>query len=68
MTNKEKAERYDALMAAIAVTKISYQRLRDDCERRYSEAKELGIIGSYSKGMADGCSRIVADLERWLHP
>ena len=65
MTNKEKAERYDALMAAIAVTKTSYQRMRDDCERRYSEAQELGIIGSYSKGLADGFSRIVVDLERW---
>lgn len=66
MTNHEKAERYDALMAAIKVTLEGYRRRQRTHDRQYQEAQVLGIIGAYSKGLSDAYCHIIADLERWL--
>lgn len=38
LTEKEKADRFDALQTAFKVTKDNYERLRADCDRRYREA------------------------------
>ena len=65
LTRKEKAERYDALQMAIRITLEGYRRRRDEHERQYREAKDVGIIGAYSKGLSDGFSHVIADLERW---
>ena len=65
MTTKEKAERYDALMAAISATKKTFTTLRDDAEHRYRENAFPGNIGAYDKGLADGLSRALDYLERW---
>ncbi|MCR5136657.1 MAG: hypothetical protein K6C12_06110 [Oscillospiraceae bacterium] len=66
MTNREKAERYDALMVAIKVTLEGYKRRQREHDRQYHEAQALGIIGAYSKGLSDAYWHVIADLERWL--
>ena len=65
LTASEKAARYDALQAAIAVTKKTWTILRDDAEKRYRENAFPGNIGAYDKGLADGLSRALDYLERW---
>lgn len=66
MNKEEKADRYDALQSAIKHTIESYQRLRKDMDKRYSDAKEVGILGAYNKGYADACDMIVDDMGRWI--
>ena len=66
LTKEEKANRYDALQVAIKHTIESYKRRRDDCDKRYHEAVELGVIGSYNKGLSDAYCMTVSDLERWV--
>lgn len=66
MTNREKAERYDALMTAIKYTLECYKERQRTHDLRYHEAQTLGLIGAYSKGRSDAYSCIIADLERWL--
>ena len=65
LTMKERADRYDALQAAIRVTRDFYRRARDHADKQYREAKELGLIGAYSKGLSDGYSQMLDYLERW---
>ena len=65
LTAKEKANRYDALQMAIYHTVESYKRRLETDEKRYVEAQDFGVIGSYSKGMADALSMVIADIERW---
>jgi hypothetical protein len=63
MTEREKADRFDALQAAFRITRDNYIRLREDADLRYTEAS---VIGAYNKGLADGYGRIIDDLERWI--
>ena len=65
LTNEEKAARYDSLQVAIKYTTESYRRLRDDSDKRFSEARDVGLIGAYNKGFSDACCRFLVDLERW---
>ena len=63
LTEKEKADRFDALQAAFRITKDSYELLRADADRRYRGAD---VIGAYNKGLSDGYGKIIDDLERWI--
>lgn len=63
LTEKEKADRFDALQTAFKVSKGYYERMRADADRRYIDA---GPIGAYNKGLSDGYGRILDDLERWM--
>ena len=66
LTTKEKADRYDALQMAIKITLEGYRRRRDEHDRQYSEATDVGVIGAYTKGLSDAFSHAIADLERWV--
>ena len=63
LTDKEKADRFDALQAAFKHTKQMYEKRREDAEKRYKEAT---VIGAYNKGLSDGYGYIIDDLERWI--
>ena len=65
LTTKEKADRYDALQMAIKITLAGYRRRRDEHDRQYKEAGELGVIGAYSKGLSDAFGHVIEDLTRW---
>ena len=64
LTTAEKAKRYDALQAAMAMTKQTYRRERADAESTYY-LNPGTQIGAYEKGRADACSRFLDYLERW---
>ena len=66
LTKEEKANRYDSLQVAIKHTIDSYKRRRDASEKSYRDAQDVGIIGAYQKGLSDGYSLVVADMERWI--
>lgn len=63
LTEKEKADRFDALQTALKITRDGYIRLRKDADLRYTEAS---VIGAYNKGLSDGYRRILDDIERWI--
>ena len=63
LTEKEKADRFDALQTALKCTKESYERRRADADKRYRDATP---IGAYNKGLSDGFGYIIDDLERWI--
>ena len=63
LTEKEKADRFDALQGAFRFTRDGYIRLQKDAEARYTEAS---VIGAYNKGLSDGYKRILKDIERWI--
>lgn len=65
LTTSEKAERYNALQAAITATKKNLTIMRDDAEKRFRENAFPGNIGAYDKGLADGLSRALDYLKRW---
>ena len=65
LTTKEKANRYDALQMAIKITLEGYRRRRDEHDRQYKAAENVGVTGAYSKGLSDAFSHAIADLERW---
>ena len=65
LTTKEKAKRYDALQMAIKITLEGYRRRRDEHDRQYSEATDVGVTGAYTKGLSDAFSHVIADLENW---
>ena len=62
LTKEEKAERYDALQAAIKFTIEIYRKRVED---NYKEAKTAGMLGAYNEGLADGFKFALEDLERW---
>lgn len=64
LTQKEKADRYDALQMAIKITLEGYRRRRDEHDRQYREAQDVGVIGAYTKGLSDAFSHVITDLER----
>lgn len=63
LTQKEKADRFDALQAAFEITKDHYTRRKEESEKK---AERTDLIGAYNKGIADTCSGILQDLERWI--
>lgn len=66
LTNKEKAERWDALQTAIRYTAKAYRTRRDECQKNYeSYGADTGILGAYNKGMADAFGQVAEMLERW---
>lgn len=65
LTQKEKADRFDALQTAFKVAKESYERLRTDADNKYRNIT-LNVLSAYNKGLSDGYGRILDDLERWM--
>ncbi len=66
LTTKEKADRYDALQAAIRFTAENYRARRMECLRNYEAyGADVSILGSYNKGMADAYESVLGNLERW---
>lgn len=65
LTTEEKADRYDALQMAIKITLEGYKRRQKEHDRQYKEAKDLGLIGAYSKGLSDAFCHVIDDLTRW---
>lgn len=63
LTEKEKADRFDALQAAFRATRDGYIRLQKDADLRYTE---VSVIGAYNKGLADGYGHMIKDLDRWI--
>ena len=66
MTAKEKSSRYDALQVAIKLALESYRKRAKDSERKYYEAKAIGLIEAYSRGQSDAFYFAAGDLERWI--
>lgn len=65
MTNSEKANRYDALMAAIYTTKDIYTRRKEDADNRTFIGEATDIIGAYNRGLSDAYKYFIEDLTRW---
>ena len=67
LTKAEKAARYDALQAAIRYMAKQYRTRRTECLQRYETyGTDAGLLGAYSKGMADAYELVAEVLERWL--
>ena len=64
LTAKEKAERYDALQAAIKFKAEHYESKMNEHQRIYEN--DQGILCAYNKGCADMCFAILDDLRRWI--
>ena len=64
LTTKEKANRYDALQAAIEDTIEIYRRRQHDAKKDY---KDASIIGAYTKGLADAYEATIQTLERFIN-
>ena len=62
LTEKEKADRYDALQTAFKYIKEIYEDRQSEAQGRY---KNADLIGAYNKGLADAYSFIIQDIERW---
>jgi len=60
LTEKEKADRYDALQTAFKYTKERYADRKSEAQKDNS-----GIIGAYNKGLADAYAYMIEDIERW---
>lgn len=66
LTKEEKADRFDALQAAICLTLKIYLTRRTECLRNYEAyGADTGILGAYNKGMADAYGQMAEMLERW---
>lgn len=64
LTQKEKADRYDALQAAIKHTLKNYN---DRAKRSKEKADEgNGVIHSLHLGYYEAYREIVSDLKRWV--
>lgn len=63
LTEKEKADRFDALQVAFKYTKEQVDERRRMCNQRYSDSS---VIGAYNKGLFDGYGYFIEALERWL--
>ena len=67
LTKAEKAERYDALQAAIRFMAKQYRTRRTECLQRYEAyGADTGVLGAYNKGMADAYEVSAEVLERWV--
>lgn len=63
LTQKEKADRFDALQVAFNITKQAYNSLQIEASKRY---KSDDVISAYNKGLSDAYIRIIEDIERWI--
>ncbi len=63
LTEKEKADCFDALQETFKIARDFYIKLQKDADVRYTEAS---VIGAYNKGLSDGYKRIIEDIERWI--
>lgn len=63
LTQKEKADRFDALQMAFQITNEHYLRRKEEADKR---TDRTDLIGAYNKGISDTCGSILADLERWI--
>jgi len=63
LTEKEKADRFDALQTAFLITQKRYTAQKLDATSKYRDAS---IIGAYNKGLADAYEQVLDDLERWI--
>ena len=66
MTTKEKAARYDALQCCIRLMLEGYRKRAQEHYRQYREMKDVGVIGAYAKGLADGFWHVAQDMVRWI--
>lgn len=64
LTTKEKADRYDALQAAIENTIEIYRRRQHDAKKKY---KDASIIEAYNKGLADAYEATIQTLKRFMN-
>ena len=66
LTKEEKSARWDALQVAIRFTAETYRARRQEQLRNYEAyGADTGILGAYSKGMADAYGLMIETLERW---
>ncbi len=67
LTKAEKAARYDALQVAIRYMAKQYRTRRTECLQKYEAyGADTGVLGAYSKGMADAYEVSAEVLERWV--
>lgn len=64
LTEKEKANRYDALQTAIKYTLEKCKKYRESEDSQYF-AYRGSIPGAYHKGQSVAYEQIISDLERW---
>ena len=66
LTMKERADRFDALQAAIRFALKTYLTRRTECLRNYEAyGADTDILGAYNKGMADAYGQMAEMLGRW---
>lgn len=65
LTQKEKADRFDALQAAFTATYNRWKDRQKESQKIYDDAFATSIIGAYQKGCADTYKSVIEDLERW---
>lgn len=63
LTEKEKADRFDALQAAFQFTKDKYNARQIEAAKRY---KGGDVISAYYNGLSDAYIDFIEDLERWI--
>ncbi len=65
LTKEEKADRYDALQAAIEINIKTYKSRQQDAQNRYDKRTVCGsvdMISAYNKGIADTCESVLTML------
>ena len=60
LTKEEKADRYDALQAAIEINIKIYKSRIEETEKRYTNRAD--VIATYNKGLHDAYVDMAADL------
>ena len=67
LAKEEKADRFDALQAAIRFALETYLTRQTECLRNYEAyGADTGILGAYNKGMADAYGQMAEMLGRWM--
>lgn len=65
LTTEEKANRYDALQAAIEINIKTYKSRQQDAQNRYDKGTVCDrgdMIAAYNKGIADTCEDVLTML------
>ena len=65
LTTEEKANRYDALQAAIEINIKTYKSRQQDAQNRYDKGTvcdRVDMIAAYNKGIADTCEDVLTML------
>ena len=65
LTQKEKADRYDAIQSAIKFMIEVYSHRCEEAKKKYWEDEKPGTIAAYRKGTIDTYSAVITDIERW---